>query len=298
MGGDVVGVGENQFVIAVVILHGHFHGGGLVLPLHARPGEVQGLGLQQFLILIEILDEFPDAALVAEALTPVGPHPLVGKGDAKTRIQERQLPKPQPQGVVAVLQRIEDIRIGPEVDGGAGLRNTLFRHMHAVQGDAPGIVLHIELAVSANLYLQLFGQGVDAGKAHAVQTPRDLIAPAAELAAGVEDGQGHLQGVLAGLLVIAHGNATAVVPDGDGVALVQKHLDMGAVAGHGLVHAVVHDFRHQLVQTPFVRGADVHARAAAHRLQPFQHLDLGSIIASGYFVANVFCHCFSSSLLQ
>ena len=119
----------------------------------------------------------------------------------------------------------------------------------------------------------------------------DLVAPAAELAAGVEDGQGHLQGVLAGLLMVAHGDAAAVVPNGDAVARVKKHLDMGAEARHGLVHAVVHDLGHQLVQSPLVRGTDVHAGTAAHGLQPLQHLDLGSVVASGHFVANVF-HAF------
>jgi hypothetical protein len=49
------------------------------------------------------------------------------------------------------------------------------------------------------------------------------------------------------------------------------HLDEGGVAGDGLVHRVVDDFGEQVVQRLLVGAADIHAGAAAHRLQPFQH---------------------------
>ena len=49
--------------------------------------------------------------------------------------------------------------------------------------------------------------------AHAVQAAGDLVAPAAELAAGVQDGKDHLQGGLAGLGLDVHGDAAAVVHD-------------------------------------------------------------------------------------
>ena len=291
MGGDVVGVGQDELVVAVVVLHGHLHGGGLHVALHADAGEVQGLGLQQLLVLVEEGDELPDAALVAVALRPVGLHPLVGEGDPEARVQKRQLPQAQPQGVVAELQGVEDVGIGPEMDGGAGLGDLALLHVDAVQRDAPRIVLDVELALPADLHPKLLRQGVHAGKTHAMKAAGDLVAPAAELAACMEDGQGHLQSVLAGLLMVAHGDAAAVVPDGDAVALVEEHLDMGAEPGQSFVHAVVHDLGDQLVQSPLVRGTDVHAGAAAHGLQPLQHLDLGSVVASGHFVANVF-HAF------
>ena len=54
------------------------------------------------------------------------------------------------------------------------------------------------------------------------------------------------------------------------------------MAGHGFVHGVVQDFRSQMVQSAFVRAADVHAGAAANGLQAFQNLDvLSRIIAIG-----------------
>ena len=46
-----------------------------------------------------------------------------------------------------------------------------------------------------------------------MQAAGDLIAPAAELAAGMEDGKDHLQGGLACLRLDVHGDAPAVVGD-------------------------------------------------------------------------------------
>ncbi len=117
----------------------------------------------------------------------------------------------------------------------------------------------------------------------------DLIAPAAELAAGVQNGENHLQGALAGLLLGVHGDAAAVVGDADHVALFNGHLDMGAEARQGFVDGVVHDLIHQVVQARGGGGADVHARPLPHCLQSLQHLDLGCVIFLRYFFNDV-CH--------
>ena len=57
------------------------------------------------------------------------------------------------------------------------------------------------------------------------------------------------------------------------------HLDEGGVPGQRLVHGVVDDFGEQMMQRLFVGAADIHAGAAAHRLQAFQHLDVGRGVA-------------------
>ena len=73
-------------------------------------------------------------------------------------------------------------------------------------------------------------------------------------------------------------NAAAVVGDGDEAVGLHLDLDPVGVAGQRLVHGVVDDFGEQVVQRLLVGAADIHAGAAAHRLEPFQHLDvLGGI---------------------
>ena len=51
------------------------------------------------------------------------------------------------------------------------------------------------------------------------------------------------------------------------------------VAGDRLVHGVVEHLGEEVMQGLLVGAADIHAGAPAHRLQPFQHLDVGSGIA-------------------
>ena len=101
-----------------------------------------------------------------------------------------------------------------------------------------------------------------------------LIPAAAELAAGVEDGKYYLQSGFTGLGLNVNRNTPAIVGDSDGVARVDGDGDIGAVAGQGLVDGVVHNLIHQVVQAGLRGGADIHARAFAHRLQSLQDLDL------------------------
>ena len=69
-------------------------------------------------------------------------------------------------------------------------------------------------------------------------------------------------------------NAAAVVAHRDGHVRVQFKVDLGGVAGHGLVHGVVEGLGREMVQRRLVGPADVHARPAPHRFQPFQDLDV------------------------
>ena len=92
-----------------------------------------------------------------------------------------------------------------------------------------------------DLHLQPLREGVDHAGAHAVETAGDLIASAAELAAGVQHGVYHLQRRAAGLLLDIHGDTTSVIGDGDGVALVDGDGDIRAVARQRFIDGVVHD---------------------------------------------------------
>ena len=126
----------------------------------------------------------------------------------------------------------------------------------------------------AHLDLQPFGQRVDRRDADAVQAAGDLVGAAAELAAGVQLGHDGLERRLAGLLVDVDRDAAAPVLHGDAAVLADGDSDPVAVAGHGLVDGVVHHFVDHVVQRLDVGAADVHTGAAAHGLQPFEHLDI------------------------
>ena len=118
------------------------------------------------------------------------------------------------------------------------------------------------------------GQGVDDRDAYAVQTAGDLVALAAELAAGVQDGEDDLDRRLLELGVLVDRDASAVVGDADRVVRVDDDIDVGAVAGERLVDGVVDDFVDEMVQALRARGADVHAGPLADGLEPFEYLDV------------------------
>ena len=68
-----------------------------------------------------------------------------------------------------------------------------------------------------------------------MQTAGNLVAAAAELSAGVQNGQNNGNGRKTLLLVDADRDTAAVIADGDNIAGKNFNLDMGAEAGERLV---------------------------------------------------------------
>ena len=216
---------------------------------------------------------------------------LVGQLNADAGVEERQLAQPLLQRVKGVGRHVlEDLRVWAEADGRA-VRLALADDLQVVEGHAALVLLAVEVAILGDRHLQPGGQGVDHAHAHAVQAAGDLVSPAAELAARVQHRKADLYRGPAELGVDARGDAAAVVGHADGVVLLDGDLDGVADARHGLVDGVVHDLIDQVVEPALIGGADVHARAAAHRLQPLQNLDIGCII-----VIDLLCHALTSSL--
>ena len=288
-GVDVVGKGEDGLVIAGVVLQGHL--GHRVLLL---AGHIDDLLVEGVFIPVEPGDKLPDTAGVAHLVALLLALPQVHGADAEACVQEGLLPHPGVEGVVVVDRVFKHLPVGLEGDGGAGVIR-LAHHGHGL-GDLPPGELHlIDLAVPVDLDRQPLGKGVDHAGAHAVEAAGDLIASAAELSAGVEHGVHHLQGGLAGLGLDVHGDAPAVVRDGDGVARVDLHQNVGAEARQGLVDGVVHDLVDQMVEARGGGGADIHAGPLAHGLQPLQHLDLRGVVLvlradRGGTQNFIFCH--------
>ena len=74
-------------------------------------------------------------------------------------------------------------------------------------------------------------------------------------------------------------NASAIVDDRAGSIRVQDDGDPVSKAPHGLVDRVVHDLEHHVMQAGAVIGvANVHAGTLAHRIQPFQDLDILGVV--------------------
>ena len=169
----------------------------------------------------------------------------------------------------------EDLRIGMEADRGAATIGDGAGILQFRLGLAARILLRPELLVARDLDPEPVGQRVDHRDADAVQPARGLVGVARELAAGMQRRQDDLE--RRGLGEFGMGvdrYAAAIVAYDDGAILVQLDLDAAGMAGHRLVHGIVEHFGGQMMQRPLVGAADIHAGPAAHRLEPFQHLDI------------------------
>ena len=134
--------------------------------------------------------------------------------------------------------------------------------------------LAVYLAAEPYLRNKLSAERVDNRKADAVQTSGDLIAAAAEFAAGMEHGKRNLERGFARLRVDVNGDTASVIYNGNGVIVMDGHIDMRAIACHRFVDSIIHYFVNEVMQAPLIGRADVHARTAAYCLKPFQNLYL------------------------
>ena len=263
---DVICKGDNDLVIAVGVLQGHLCHGVVLLP-----GHVDDAVVDRRLVLVNELDKGADAAFIAHLLTLLPAGPLVLHNDGETCVEKCLLLHPLMKDLVVIDGVLEHLGVRLKGDDGAGLVG-LAHHGHVLGDMAPGKLHLVYFPVLVHLDGQPFGQGVYHACAHAVKAAGDLIAAAAELAAGVEDGKDHLQSGLAGLGLNVHRDASAVIGDGDDVSVPDGHFNPIAVARQSLVNGVVHNLIHQMMETGGGGGADVHARTLPDGFQTLQHL--------------------------
>ena len=145
-------------------------------------------------------------------------------------------------------------------------------------GRAARELLPVDLAVAADLGDQPLRERVHDGDADPVQAAGDLVALAAELAAGVELRQDDRERGKALVLHDAHRDARAPVADGDGVVRVEAHLDALVAPRERLVDRVVDHLVDEMVEPAGARRADVHPRAQADRLEAFENGDVFGVV--------------------
>jgi hypothetical protein len=176
----------------------------------------------------------------------------------------------------------EDLGIGNEADRGAAPVGRAADMLERSQRLPLAEALAIELLVACDLDGGVDRQRIDHRDADAVQAARSGIGLAGEFAARVEHREDHLERRLVGeFRVRIDRHAAAIVDNGDAVAGLQRDFDAIGMAGDRFVHRIVEDLGGQVVQRALVGAADIHARAAPDRLQPFEDFDRGGVIGAG-----------------
>ena len=174
------------------------------------------------------------------------------------------------------LVGVEELAVRPEAQRGAGV---------ALADAADDLQLRGELAVAeadgvflsaaAHAALEAARERVHHRDADAVQTAREAVAAAVELAARVQPREDELDAAHLLLGVDVDRHAAAVVGDLHGAVAVQRDIDAAGVTGQRLVDAVVDHLMREVVGP---RGVGVHPRPAPHRLEPGEHLDRRGIV--------------------
>ena len=171
------------------------------------------------------------------------------------------------------VELLEDLGVGQEVDRRAGVLG-LADDLDVALRLAARELLAVDLAVAPHLGDEALGERVHDGDADAVEAAGDLVAVAAELAAGVELREDDRERGLALALDDVDRDARAPVGDGHRVVGVEDDLDPLVPAREGLVDGVVDDLVDEVVEAPEARRADVHARAQPDGLEPLQDGDV------------------------
>ena len=107
-----------------------------------------------------------------------------------------------------------------------------------------------------------------------MQAAGDLVAVAAELAAGVQLRQHDLERRHARALDLVDRDAAAAVAHGDRVVGVDRDLDRVVVARERLVDGVVDDLLDEVMEAPEPGRADVHPGPQTDRLEALEHGDV------------------------
>ncbi len=218
-------------------------------------------------------NEVADAALVVE-LDRLALGALVDEANEEPLGEKCRLPQTLRESVRVHVELLEDLGVRQEADRGAGRLVRLAGELHGPELVAALELLAVELPVPPDLGDEPLGERVHDRGADAVEAAGDLVAVAAELAAGVELREDRRQGRLVGAGHRVDRHAAAPIADRDRVVGVEGHLDAVVVPGERLVHAVVDNFIDQVVEAPDAGRADVHARTQTDGLEALEHGDV------------------------
>ena len=232
-------------------------------------------GEQRLLRRVEVRHEVDDAALVLEDLLDDGVDALVAEDDLEALVEERHLAQALEERLGAELELLHDRAVGPERDARAvlvGVADALEAadRLAAVDERHP-----VDAAVAPDLHLEPAGEGVDDRDAHAVEAARDLVALAAELAAGVQHREHDLGRRLVGVLGVRVDRDPAAVVDDPAAAVgQQRDVDPVRVAREGLVDGVVHNLVDEVVEARRTGRTDVHTGPFPDRLETLENGDV------------------------
>ena len=157
------------------------------------------------------------------------------------------------------------------------------------------VFLRMLATIAVHFCARPYRECVDHGGADAVETAGDLVAFAAEFAAGVQSSHDGLKCRYFRLLMDVDWDAAAVVGDTHFVLRQKRYLDIVRKPSHRFVTRVVEYLPNEVMEAVGAGRADIHAGAATHRFKPLEDGNVRGSIGACFLhlCGGVFCLCCS-----
>ena len=278
---DVIDERVDILVKGIVVLDGHFHHHGIL-----QSFTVDDLLVERRLAAVQVRDKFLDPAFVVECVLSLL-FSFVPQDDLQVLCQERCLTESCLQSIIVVDCLLKDLTVRKEsYSCAAFFRSALSGHCDRGYDFAPLKFFFVDLSFAAHLDFQPLGKRIDYGSTNTVQSSGDLVSPASEFAAGMQDGKYDFQGRDPCLFLDIHRNTAAIVNNCHGIIRIHGHCDHAAETGQCLIYRVVHNLVDQMMKSSGRSGTDIHTGSSSHTFQALKDLDLIRIVFRTHSVSS------------
>ena len=193
--------------------------------------------------------------------------PLIDKTEIDAAGEKGHFAEASHQRLPLIIQGLQDGVIGQEgLDGAGFVGRTFTDDLHIGDGNAPFKALTMNLTVTLDDRFHPTAQRIDCAHADAMQTAGNFIAATAKFTPGAQFGHDHRNSGHARLFLNVHGDAGAIIFDGDTVIFMDHYANPVTTPLHGLVNRVVHHFDDHVVERLYIGAAHIHTRALADML--------------------------------
>ena len=266
---DVIRKAKQYFLICIRPLQSQFDRNAFFFE---RLDDVDWRGVNRFFVCRQKFDIATKPTFEVEDLLFLVAA-LVVEDDLDARIEIRKLAQSLAQQIEIVVGDREDRIVGHPMNRRARLIGWAFV-AQGKQGLPLFVFLVIVAPIAEDIEVEMFAQCVDARDSDAVKTARNLIRIVVEFAAGMQNSHDDFGRRNAFFLMDFGWDTAPIVAHRDAVIFVDIDDDFVTKPSQRLVDSIVDDFVDELMQPRnIVDIADVHARALAHCLEPFQDLD-------------------------
>ena len=291
---DIVCKREEEFIVAVVVLHGNFCWGSIIVIFSLK---IDNIGVNDIkrAFFMDILNEAWHTALIAEVFgLYIIAVTFIGKLYINSCIKESLFTQASSKSFIVIYFGFgENKRVGFESDGSACI-GSFTDNCKFWNGFSTFKTLLINSFAVADFNLCPFGEGIDNRSTHAMQTARNFISASTEFTACMEDSKNDCNGRNAEFWLNAYGNSTPVVFYTDNIAFEYGNLDFWAVSGKSLINGVVNNFIYKMVKTSGTCRAYIHTGAFSDSFKTFKNLYFICIIILSCLGNIVYCIHFST----